>query len=60
MTLCNSLAAVACHLCVDEVNSDELMAFVACQLIPLDKKPGVRHIGVGDVPQRVLLKLSFM
>ena len=47
---------MACHLCDDDVNSAELMAFVACQLIPLDKKPGVRPIGVGDVPQRIIAK----
>ena len=36
VNLCNSLAAVACRLCVDDVDSAELMAFVACRLIPLD------------------------
>ena len=40
VTLCNDLAAVAHCLCVDDVDSAELMAFVACRLIPLDKKPG--------------------
>ena len=45
VTLCNSLAAVACRLCVN-VDSAELMAFVACQLIPLGKKPDVHPIGV--------------
>ena len=53
MTLCNGLAAVARHL---DVDSAELMAFVACRLIPLDKKPGVRPVGVGDVPQRIIAK----
>ena len=56
VTLCNSLAAVARRLCVGDVDSAELMAFVACRLIPLDKKPGVRPIGVGDVPQRIVAK----
>ena len=37
MTLCNSLAAVAHCLCVDDVDSAELMDFVAYWLIPLDK-----------------------
>ena len=54
MALCN--AAVACHLCVQDVDSAELMAFVACRLIPLDKKSGVYPIGVGDVPRRIIAK----
>ena len=56
MTLCNSLAAVARRLCIQDVDSAELMAFVACRLIPLDKKPGVQPIGVGDVPRRIIAK----
>ena len=32
------------------------MAFVACRLIPLDKKPGVCPIGIGDVPRRIIAK----
>ena len=31
VTLCNGLAAVAHCLCVDNVDSAELMAFVACR-----------------------------
>ena len=56
LILCNGLAAVAHCLCVDDVDSAELMVFVACRLIPLDKKPGVRPIRVGDVPQRIIAK----
>ena len=40
---------------VQEVDPAELMAFVVCRLIPLDKKPG-RLIGVGDVPRRIIAK----
>ena len=55
-TLCNSLAAVACCLCTQEVNPKELMAFVACWLIPLNKNPGVQPIGIGDVSRRIIAK----
>ena len=54
VTLCDSLAAAARRLCVQEVDPAELMAFVACRLIPLDKKP----IGVGDVPRRIIAKVE--
>ena len=60
VTLCNGLAAVAHHLCIDYVHSAELMAFVACKRIPLDKKSGVRSMEVGDVPLKIIAKLSFI
>ena len=56
VALCNSLAAVARRLCVHDVDSTELMAFVACKLILLDRKPVVQPIGVGDVPRRIIAK----
>ena len=36
---CNALAAVARRLCTEEVDHEGLKAFVACRLIPLDKRP---------------------
>ena len=45
--LCNALAAVAKRLCTVNVHPDGLAAFVACRLIPLNKNPGVRPIGIG-------------
>ena len=33
--------------------SVSLEAFVACPLIPLDKNPGLRHIGIGEVLRRI-------
>ena len=51
--LCNALAAVACRLCTSNVHPDSVMAFVACRLIPLNKNPWVRPIGIGEVPRRI-------
>jgi len=50
------LAAVARRLCIHDVDPAELMAFVACRLVPLDKHPGVCPIGIGDVPRRIIAK----
>ena len=54
--LCTALAAVGRRLCTDNINPDHLSAFVACRLIPLDKCPGVRPIGIGEVPRRIIAK----
>ena len=55
--LCNALAAVAKRLCTVNVHPDGLAAFVACRLIPLNKNPGVRPIGIGEVPRRIITKV---
>ena len=54
--LCNALAAVGRRLCTSNVHSDSLTAFVACCLIPLSKNTGVRPIGIGEVPRRIIAK----
>ncbi len=54
--LCTALAAVGRRLCTDDINPDHLSAFVACRLIPLNKCPGVRPIGIGEVPRRIIGK----
>ena len=55
-SLCDTLACVACYLSTTAVDSAVLMPFVACRLIPLDKRPGVRPIGIGDVPHQIIAK----
>ena len=54
--LCNALAGVARRLCTSVVHPESISAFVACRLIPLDKNPGVRPIGIGEVPRRIVAK----
>ena len=54
--LCSSLAAVGRRLCTSLVNPEALSAFMACRLLPLDKCPGVRPIGIGEVPRRIISK----
>ena len=54
--LCNALAAVAKRLCTTSVDPDSLTAYIACRLIPLNKEPGVRPIGIGEVSRRIIAK----
>ena len=56
--LCSALASVARRIATTYVNPDGLSAFVACRLILLDNCPGVRLIGVGEVPRRIINWLS--
>ena len=55
--LCDALAKCARRLATTYVDLPSLEAYVACRLIPLDKKkPGVRPIGIGEVMRRILGK----
>ena len=54
--LCSAIAATARRLSTEHVDPSCLRSFVACRLIPLDKKPGVRPIGVCEVVRRIIGK----
>ena len=54
--LCKTLANVAKKLSTED-KSLSLEAFLACRLIPLDKNPGLRPIGVGEVLRRIIGKV---
>jgi hypothetical protein len=51
--LCLAVANLAKKLNKEVVPSSHLQAFVAGRLIPLDKDPGVRPIGIGQVLRRI-------
>ena len=48
-------------MCTKETNtsidkSTNLESYIACRLIPLDKQPGIRPIGIGEVLRRIIGK----
>ena len=54
--LCSSLAAVARKLCTRYIDPVGISAFISGRLIALDKQPGVRPIGIGEVSRRIIGK----
>uniref|UniRef100_A0A1X7V3G7 Uncharacterized protein n=1 Tax=Amphimedon queenslandica TaxID=400682 RepID=A0A1X7V3G7_AMPQE len=54
--LCNCLAAVVMRLCVLYVDLTCLASFLSDRLIVLDKCPGIRPIGIGKTPRRLICK----
>ena len=56
-----SLARMTKVMCASEVSKKEsLEAFLACQLIPLNKLPGIRPIGIREVLRRIMGKTVMM
>ena len=51
--ICKSFASVIRKLCIVPDLHDSLEAFLSCRLIPLDKNPGLRPIGVGEILRRI-------
>ena len=52
-----SLADLGKDLCINEIEDPEsLEAFLGCRLIPLDKNPGLRPIGIGETLRRIVGK----
>ena len=54
--LCSAIAAFAKRICTTYVEPMCLRAYTCCRLIPLDKCPGVRPVGVGEVVRRIVGK----
>ena len=54
--LCEATAAVARRLCTTLVDPKALRGFTCSRLIALDKQPGVRPVGIGEVSRRIIGK----
>ena len=53
-SLCRTVAKIGVRLATEEQVPSSLQAYNACRLLPLDKCPGVRPIGVGEVLRRII------
>ena len=49
-----TIAKIAKKLATEELNPELTEPYNACRLIPLDKNPGVRPIGIGEVMRRII------
>ena len=54
--LCDSIARLARCLCTEEVPFQYIESLTACRLIALDKNPGIRPIGIGEILRRIIGK----
>ena len=54
--LCSAIAAFARRICTTYIDPSGLTAYTSCRLIPLDKCPGVRPVGIGEVVRRIVGK----
>ena len=54
--LSDALALLARRLCTDYMDPAILGPLLANRLIPLDKSPGTRPVGIGEVPRRIMGK----
>ena len=55
--LCHAIALMTRQLCIDELKDPKSISAVsACRSIPLDKCPGLRPIGIGEVLRRIMGK----
>ena len=53
-----AFANVVKQLCTDLIETKTVEAFLSCRLIPVDKNPSLRPIGVGEVLRRITGKVK--
>ena len=56
--LCRAIASFTKKLCSEKLDASSLEAFLASRLIPFDKNPGLRPIGVGEILRRIAGKVA--
>ena len=54
--MCAAISAFSHRISTSYVKPKYLSAYCACYLIPLDKRPGVHPISVGEVLRRIIGK----
>lgn len=57
--LCKAIAKMTRIMCTETCSKEtgrDMEAFLSCTLIPLDKNPGIRPIGIGEVLRRIVGK----
>ena len=54
--LCHAISLVSRRLCSSYVHPSCISSLLACRLIPLNKNPGVRPIGVCETVRRIIAK----
>ena len=54
--LCYALALMAKQLASSYVDTEGLEPFLACRLVALNKRPGVRPIGISETARRIIAK----
>ena len=59
-SLCQAIATLTKYLCTEDCDPDHLKELLACRLIPLDKRPEIRPIGVGEVLHCIIEKCVTM
>ena len=54
--LCEAIAMLGRCICQNFVDPDGLSAYTSYRLVPMDKCPGLRPIGIGEVVRRIIGK----
>ena len=54
--LCRAMADLAKRPCAEDVSKESVQPYTACRLVPLDKNPGVRPIGICEVIRCIIGK----